>query len=242
METILITGGTGKIGSQLVDHFAQKNDFLVLFTSTSTKKIEDIVNGRKNVIGVCSDFHDKDYLEKLIEWLGNYQVNHLINNARSLKFLGGNEKMINRDFWLGEYFIDVVVPYELSIRISELGNLKRIINVSSMYGVVPFNPKLYETDNQSPFQYSCAKAALIHLTKELSVLLADKGIQVNAISFGGVEGRVDDAFQKRYAALCPMRRMLHDNEVVGAVDFLISDASVYITGHNLVVDGGWSVW
>jgi NAD(P)-dependent dehydrogenase (short-subunit alcohol dehydrogenase family) len=83
---------------------------------------------------------------------------------------------------------------------------------------------------------------LTHLTKELSIFLADKGIQVNSISYGGVKGRVDDTFQQKYAALCPAHRMLHDNEVVGAVDFLTSDASIYITGHNLIVDGGWSVW
>jgi NAD(P)-dependent dehydrogenase (short-subunit alcohol dehydrogenase family) len=242
METILITGGTGKIGSQLVDHFAQKNNFWVLFTSTSKKKMEQFVNGRKNVIGIVSDFHDKDYLEKLTLSLNDYEINYLINNARSLRFLEKTDKMIQRDFWLGEYFIDVVVPYELSIRISETGNLRRIVNISSMYGIVPFNPNLYENNYQFHFHYSCAKAALIHLTKELSILLTDKGVQVNSISYGGVEGRVDNEFQKKYATLCPMRRMLHDNEVVGAVDFLTSDASVYITGHNLVVDGGWSVW
>jgi NAD(P)-dependent dehydrogenase (short-subunit alcohol dehydrogenase family) len=242
METILITGGTGKIGSQFVDHFAKKNDFLVLFTSTSIEKIERLVNGRKNVIGIVSNFHDTDYLKRLVTNLSDYQVNYLINNARSLKFSEIEKEIIQRDFWLGEYFIDVVVPYELSIQLSKTGNLKRIVNISSMYGIVPFNPNLYEKNHQFPFHYSCAKAALIHLTKELSIFLADKGIQVNAISYGGVEGRVDDTFQQKYAVLCPTQRMLHDNEVVGAVDFLTSDASIYITGHNLIVDGGWSVW
>jgi short-subunit dehydrogenase len=143
METILITGGTGKIGSQLVDHFAKKNDFLVLFTSTSIEKIERIVvNRHKNVIGIVSNFHGQDYLKRLITKLSDYQVNYLINNARSLMFSEIKEEIIQRDFWLGEYFIDVVVPYELSIQLSKTGNLKRIVNISSMYGVVPFNPNL----------------------------------------------------------------------------------------------------
>jgi NAD(P)-dependent dehydrogenase (short-subunit alcohol dehydrogenase family) len=90
--------------------------------------------------------------------------------------------------------------------------------------------------------YGVVKAALIHLTKELAVRFADKNIRVNAVSFGGVEGRVDNQFKKRYADLCPNGRMLNDNDLTGAIDFLISRNSLAVTGHNLVVDGGWTIW
>ena len=105
-----------------------------------------------------------------------------------------------------------------------------------------FNPHLYEGEFRPPLQYACAKAALIHLTKCLAVQFAPQGIAVNCVTYGGVEGRVDDAFKKRYAALCPMERMMKDGETAGAVDFLLSDKAAYITGQNIVADGGWGIW
>ena len=71
---------------------------------------------------------------------------------------------------------------------------------------------------------------------------AQYDIAVNCVTYGGVDGRVDDAFKKRYASLCPMERMLSPDETVGAVDFLLSEKAVYITGQNIVVDGGWGIW
>ena len=95
---------------------------------------------------------------------------------------------------------------------------------------------------QSPLHYSVAKAAQVQLTRELAVRLAPKGIRVNGICFGGVEGRADEAFVDRYRQLCPAGRMLRDDEVVGPVDYLVSDASSGMTGHNMMVDGGWTTW
>jgi NAD(P)-dependent dehydrogenase (short-subunit alcohol dehydrogenase family) len=121
--------------------------------------------------------------------------------------------------------------------------IRRVVNIGSQYGTVAVNPHLYiDPVKQSPLHYGVAKAALAHLTKELAVRLAGKNIQVNCVAFGGVEGRVDDAFKERYAKLCPMGRMLRDDEVVGPVDMLLSDKCSGITGHVLAVDGGWGIW
>ena len=146
---------------------------------------------------------------------------------------------------MGEYLLDVVAPYELTmaLALAEKSTLEKVIFISSMYGVVPFNLNLYDNPlTEAPMQYSVAKAAQIHLTKNMAIRLADKGVQVNSISYGGVEGRVDQAFMERYANLCPSGGMLKEEDIVGAIEFLVSDRAVGLLGHNLVVDGGWSLW
>jgi len=243
-NAILITGGSGKIGSKLVDHFLSIGR-TVVFTSRSEEKIRHIVAGRENLYGIAVDFRDKDAVAVIEKGLADQglKVSVVVNNARDLDALKvGEDGTVAAEDFLAEYNIDVVIPYELAMRLSKTQPLRKIVNVSSMYGMNSFNPHLYEGPFRPPLQYACAKAALIHLTKCLAVQFAPQRIAVNCVTYGGVEGRVDEGFKKRYAALCPMERMMKDDETVGSVDFLLSDKATYITGQNIVVDGGWSAW
>lgn len=241
---VLITGGTGKIGSKLVEHFRSAGR-AVAFTSRSEENIARTVAGRENLHGIKVDFRDDDAAETVVAALDRLGIGEvsLVNNARDLAALGVEEDgTIPACNWLAEYRIDVVLPYQLSVALAKRGMLRKVVNISSMYGMESFNPHLYEGPFRPPLQYACAKAALIHLTKCLAVQFAPQRIAVNCVTYGGVEGRVDDAFKKRYAALCPMERMMSDGETVGSVDFLLSDSAAYITGQNIVVDGGWGIW
>ncbi len=169
----------------------------------------------------------------------------MVNNARTLDSLKVEEDgYSNRSMLMLEYLIDVVIPYELSIELaSTSSSLSSIINVSSIYGLVPFNPNLYDNyPHGAPIQYSLAKASVIHLSKELSIRLRDKGIRVNTVSYGGVEGRVSDDFKERYSTLCPEGNMLTEDQTIGPVHFLASDLSQGITGQNIIQDGGWTTW
>ena len=243
-DAVLITGGTGKIGSRLVEHFHSQGR-AVVFTSRSDENIAKIVSGREGLVGIKVDFRDDAAVDVIVAALGSQdiEVSALVNNARDLDALGVDEDgTVPGANWLAEYRIDVVLPYQLSIALAKRGGLRKVVNVSSMYGMNSFNPHLYEGPFRPPLQYACAKAALIHLTKCLAVQFAPQEIAVNCVTYGGVEGRVDDGFRKRYAALCPMGRMMKDDETVGSVDFLLSDKTAYITGQNIVVDGGWSAW
>ena len=153
--------------------------------------------------------------------------------------------MEQRDSFVGEFDLDFVVPYELTMCLSRSANhkLQTVVNIGSMYGEVAPNPALYEGSlDRSPVQYGVSKAALHHLTRELAVRLAPQHIRVNCVAYGGVEGRVDEAFLARYAQLVPSRRMLKDPEIIGPVEFLLEESSSSVNGHVLVADGGWSVW
>ena len=97
-------------------------------------------------------------------------------------------------------------------------------------------------DFDSPIHYGVIKAALNHLTKELAVRLANKNILVNAVAYGGVEGRADGEFIARYKELCPKGRMLKSEEIAGIVSYLLLSADDMLTGQVIALDGGWSVW
>ena len=118
-----------------------------------------------------------------------------------------------------------------------------IINIASTYGVVGPNQHIYDGSGfNTPAVYSASKAGLLGLTRYLATYWAEKGIRVNSITPGGVFRGHKDPFLANYCALVPMARMGEQDELRGAIVYLASNASSYVTGHNLVVDGGWTIW
>lgn len=246
-HSILITGGTGKIGRALCLHFASEGH-QVIFTSTNQDKIDALLKEGRDLEGrlvpILSSFHDadaSDYIVRQIRLSGQFP-NVIIHNARSIKSLSIGENGVSaRNDILTEYDMAVAFPYELTMKL-KTESLENVIFISSIYGMVAPTPSLYENFRQSsPIQYGVAKSAQLHLTKELAVRLAP-GIRVNAVSFGGIKGRVDAEFQKRYESLTPMDKMLEEEDVIGPIDFLVSEKSKDITGQNIPVDGGWTIW
>lgn len=117
-----------------------------------------------------------------------------------------------------------------------------IIFVSSIYGIVAPDLSLYEgTTMQTPAAYSAVKGALNQLTRHFAALLAPR-VRVNTLTPGGIWRAQPETFVERYCRRTPMRRMGREEDIKGAAAFLASDLSAYVTGQNLVVDGGWTAW
>ncbi len=250
-RTIVITGGSGKLGRAIVEHFLSRGDCVITTCRTDASRdrlTAELGHHGKRFAVIRCDLTEPQAAGALTEEMAlrGERPHCLINNARSLDFLAmGADGVVSRDHFASEFLLDVIAPYELTMALAlhEESALRKVINVGSVYGVVAATPSLYEDPNtQSPVHYSVAKAALIHLTKELAVRLSGRHIQVNCVAFSGVEGRVDETFKARYARLCPMGRMLTTQEVVGPIDMLASEQSSGVTGHTFVVDGGWSIW
>jgi NAD(P)-dependent dehydrogenase (short-subunit alcohol dehydrogenase family) len=123
-----------------------------------------------------------------------------------------------------------------------------IVNVSSIYGLLSPVQDLYAFRREGgdtfvkPVAYSVSKSALLNLTRYLATYWAKAGVRVNTLTLAGVWNDQPAEFLEAYAARVPMGRMLQADEALGAVVFLASEASSYVTGSNLVVDGGWSAW
>lgn len=246
METILITGGTGLISTVQVKHFLNSG-YRVIITYRNEEKFKALMH--KNLYGILTpDLLHDNTSDDIISALENMDIfpEYLINNACDTKWHKMDENgLASRECLVNQYKINVILPYELSFKLANhpKSKLKKIINISSMYGIVPYNPYLYKhPETETPLQYALSKCALIHLTKELAIRFKDKGIMVNTVSYGGVDGRVDEEFKHKFANLTPLKRMMKPEETIPAVEFLIKENSNYMTGQNIIVDGGRTIW
>lgn len=249
--TVLLTGSTGKLGRVMAKALLHSG-WNVVAAGRDEGRLRSLLQEMVGLSGVAYplvvDLCQPDSAVRVCRELAEkgLRITHLVNNARSIEALAvQDDGRTSREAFLREFELDVVVPYELVLAIAHAPEhgLKAVVNIGSQYGVVAPNPALYEGIlSRSPVQYGVAKAGLHHLTRELAVRLAPLGVRVNCVAFGGVEGRVDESFKNRYAALVPSGRMLQEAEIPGPVEFLLSDASSAINGHVLVADGGWSIW
>ena len=149
------------------------------------------------------------------------------------------------DTWRRALEVNLTAVFELSQGLAP--ELKKkgkgsIINIASIYGVVAPDYELYRgTSMGNPAAYAASKGGLLQLTRWLATTLAPS-VRVNAISPGGVERKQPPQFIDRYVKRTPLRRMAMEEDFKGVIALLASDSGSYITGQNLVVDGGWSIW
>jgi len=247
-KVIVITGGLGLIGRQLVLAFAEYNG-LVVVADIDKERFEELFAKIKNLYFEKLDISDPVDVESCIERIiGKWgKIDVWVNCAYPRTSDWGRwMDDITFDSWnkniqahLGGYFwTSKLVLNHMKKRRS--GNL---INFGSIYGMLGPNFDIYEgTKITMPVVYSAIKGGILSLTRYYAALYGTYNIRVNSICPGGVYDQQDDIFVEKYSKLTPLKRMARAYEIAMPVLFLASDCASYITGHTLMVDGGWSVW
>jgi NAD(P)-dependent dehydrogenase (short-subunit alcohol dehydrogenase family) len=249
-KTVAITGACGLIGRAMVAAFAARGAKLALIDVAAADPAGAAAACGAEAIGLACDVSRaaevSAALDAVVDRFGN--VGALINNHqyKPQGFLEARAETFPEELW------DAIVDVNLKgtfLTCREFGRhmLERgkgsIVNLASTYGVVSSNPMLY-TDNAmgNPLAYTASKGGVVMLTKYLAVYWAKRGVRVNALTPHGVWNNHEQAFVDRFSAISPMGRLMRPEEIVGATLFLASDASSYVTGSNVLVEGGWTAW
>ncbi len=182
-----------------------------------------------------------DLGDKIISEEGKIDI--LVNNAVIRPLKGFDSSADNWDVSMKVNAAGLYLCSKIFISQMVKQNRGNIINISSIYGMVGPDFSIYEgTDMENPPDYAFHKAGMINFTRYLATRFARYNIRVNCISPGGLYTGQAESFVNNYIKRTPLGRMANEDDIKGAIVFLASDASAYVTGENLVVDGGWTAW
>lgn len=255
-RTAVITGGAGHIGSAMADALAELGANIVvvdrLFEPCSLVCEKITKNYCVDTLPIAVDLAEEDKIKqipgKIREKFGC--LNILVNCAA---FGGASElpgwvvpfEEQSTDTWKKALNVNLTAAFVLTQICAPLlrqsGNAS-IINISSIYGIQGPDMRLYEgTEMGNPAAYAASKGGLLQLTRWLATVLAPN-IRVNAIIPGGVRRQQPKIFQERYIGRTPLKRMAVEEDFKGAVVYLASDMSSYVTGQSIIVDGGFCAW
>lgn len=260
-KVAVVTGGVGILGRRFcagLADFGARVAVADLDEAKATTFASELTSSLGvPCLGVACDVTDpvsvKSMVARIESEMGAIDILH--NNAASKgkdpkKFFTPTENF-PLDTWREVMAVNLdgmfLVAQEIGRKMADRGR-GSIIQTASIYGPMGPDQRIYEGSEymglriNTPPAYSASKAGVIGLTKHLATYWAAKGVRVNALTPGGVESGQNALFNSRYSARVPMGRMARSDEMVGALIFLASDASSYVTGQNIMVDGGLSVW
>jgi 2-deoxy-D-gluconate 3-dehydrogenase len=260
----LLTGGAGLLGQQFTRTLLRAGACVAvadLRGEAAAATAERIGQGNERCLGVPLDVTSRSSIESVRDTLLDRwrRIDLLINNAAiDPKFdaaVAGQQASTFEDYplelWKQSLEVNLTGVFlccQVIGKVMAAQGRGTIINISSTYGVAAPDQRLYQRDGEAeqtlfkPAAYAVTKAGVAHFTRYLATYWAAKGIRVNTLTPHGIYNAQDEQFVKRFADRSPLGRMAEPDEMNGALLFLASDASSYMTGGNLVVDGGWTAW
>ncbi|MBD8519611.1 SDR family oxidoreductase [Lysinibacillus fusiformis] len=261
-KNAIVTGGAGILGSYFCKGLADAGAQVAVVDiniEEATKVAEQIIvdyntTAKAFYCDLTSEESVKQMVQAVVEEFG--EINILHNNAAGKSsnlaafFAPFEDYDLNQWKEIMSTNLDsmfLVAKYVGKV-MKEQNKGGSIIQTSSIYGVMGPDNRIYEGSNylerqiNTPAIYSASKAGVVGLTKYLSTYWAKDGIRVNTITPGGVESGQNDTFKQNYSNRIPLGRMAQPEEMIGALIYLASDAASYVTGQNIIIDGGLSAW
>jgi len=258
----VVTGGAGILGKHFCAGLAESGAKVAVVDLDEEKAVglakELSLRYKSQVVGIRCDVSEPASVKTMVnDVLTEFgEINILHNNAAGKSddldaFFAPFEEY-SLDQWRNIMSVNLdgmfLVAQAIGKQMVVQGKGGSIIQTASIYGVMSPDHRIYEgsfylnRQINTPAVYAASKAGIIGLTKYLATYWADKGIRVNTLTPGGTESGQNDEFKRRYSSRIPMNRMAKAHEMVGALLYLASDASSYVTGQNIIVDGGLSSW
>lgn len=261
----VVTGGAGLYGLVIATALAEAGATVVIASRNLAKCEEQAArlrDGGYRALAMPLDLTNDDSVvalkDRIVAECGHVDI--LFNNAAG-RAAGTAEEQMKQKFAATRFAMDEMTrsQWEAAMAVNASGlfvcsqvfaeQMKAqggggsIVNISSIYGMVGPTFPIYEgTQMTVPPDYAFAKGGIINFTRYLATWYAPYGIRVNCISPGGYYAGQPETFVRNYERRVPLGRMAHWNDLKGAAVFLASDASQYVTGQNLAVDGGWTAW
>jgi NAD(P)-dependent dehydrogenase (short-subunit alcohol dehydrogenase family) len=261
----VVTGGAGLLGAEFCRTLAEAGAAVAVvdLNASASQAVADVLtNSGYQALAISTDITKPDSVNALVEKvLSDFgQIDVLVNSAAlDPKFdadaikngiTPGAFEDYPLDQWnaaLGVNLTGMFLVTQACVRpMIEQGKKGSIINICSTYGLNGPDQRIYVKAGErvafKPVYYTVTKAGVMGFTKYLAAYYAETEIRVNALTPGGVFNNHEDYFVRNYSAKTILGRMAKKDEMNGALLFLASDASSYMTGNNVVVDGGWTVW
>jgi NAD(P)-dependent dehydrogenase (short-subunit alcohol dehydrogenase family) len=246
-KVALITGGAGLIGREIAKGFTdfEATVYIADKSQDGTEKPTYYTGIHFIKLDITEEKSIKTVVDEIVQAEGRIDV--LVNCAYprtsdwGVKFeqIPAQSWTENLNAHLGGYFLACRIVAE---HMKNKGG-GSIINFASIYGSVGPDFSIYEgTPMTMPAAYSAIKGGIIAFSKYLATYYAENNIRVNSLSPGGIYDNQPVAFVEKYSRKTPLGRMAQPSEIVGGAIYLASDASSYVTGHNLIIDGGWTAW
>lgn len=238
-KVIVVTGGNGLLGRSILEHLQHEGAVAINAEINAEQDLDkEILN--------C-DVTSEQSIQRAIDLvLNKYQrIDGWVNNAYPrTEDWGKRFEDIPADSWeknVDSQMNSIFLCCRLVLKIMKEQKSGSIVNMSSIYGTVGPDFSVYEnTEMTMPAAYSAIKGGIINFSRYLASYYGPHGVRVNCVSPGGIFDNQNEIFIKNYENKVPMRRMGLPGDISPAVVFLLSDDAAYITGHNLMVDGGWT--
>jgi NAD(P)-dependent dehydrogenase (short-subunit alcohol dehydrogenase family) len=238
-KVIVLTGGFGLIGKAILLKLKEEGAFVI----NADILAQDTADFSSMNLDITCEKSVHDLFVSIFQKFG--KIDGLVNNAYPRTSDWGNKfENINIDSWkknidfqLNSYFL----VSQTALKFMKEKKSGSIVNISSIYGVVGPDFTIYDgTEMTMPAAYSAIKGGLVNLTRYLASYFGPYNIRINCVSPGGVLDGQPNTFIENYNKKVPMKRMATPNDISPSVAFLLSDESTYITGQNLIIDGGWT--